>query len=204
MKLIEIIHESNKILTPTDLFIHIDAIIDLAKDDVRNIALSKCLLFTDFDFVFSDSVKILKKQLQKKHLKSIKTLIKSKDIENILKWIVARLLNNMRNISTNSSYILYSAPIFQELNEGYQSEDELEKLVDLLDLEKFDKETIRTGLIKVWEDTRFDNNFFYDDFKDLCKKFDINAKKLLGSKVIDIKTKVELTQSGNFQLVLLF
>lgn len=107
MYLSEILYLSKKIETVNDILSHLDAILELAKDDVFNISKSKYIFFNDFEFTFSEATKILKMQLKKKHLLGIKKLYKLKNTEKVLAWIIARLINIMRNITTNKSYKLY-------------------------------------------------------------------------------------------------
>ena len=101
MQLIEILNHSNKIKTINDLLNHFDSIVEIARDDVYKIAKSKRLLFSDFDFAYADAVDMLRNQLQKSHLKGISRFLKCGNITNAVSWLVERLLNKMRNITTN-------------------------------------------------------------------------------------------------------
>ena len=69
MNTIEILNQyyinRNKISLSSDL----NLIIDIIKEDILQISRSKRLYFKDFDFTYSESVKILKQQLSKKHLR---------------------------------------------------------------------------------------------------------------------------------------
>ena len=60
-----------------------------------------------------------------------------------MNWLIERLLNNMRNITTNQKYKLYCAPSFGQLHENIKSNDELEAVLELIELEKFDKDTLK-------------------------------------------------------------
>lgn len=205
MRLLNVIKESEKILTVSDLLLHLDAVIELAKEDVHKIATSRLLVFSDFDFQFSNATKMLKIQLHKKHLKSVQKFYGNKNIENAARWLISRILNNMRNLSTNSKYRLYAAPVFQELHEDIESEVQVEKSIELLDLTKFSQEVIKTGLKRVWEESIYDNDFDVIDFEDLCEKFKLTPFSVLG---FEIKNRPEYTveqaASGNSQLVFTF
>lgn len=78
------------------------------QDDVFKIAKSKRIFFADFDFTYASAVEILRKQLLKIHLKGIKKFFLNCDnLENALKWLISRILNNMRNITTNPNFRYY-------------------------------------------------------------------------------------------------
>lgn len=205
MRLINIIRGSEKILTISDLLVHLDAVLELAKDDVQMIAIARHIVFPDFDFLFSTSIKMLKIQLQKKHLKAIKKFHGNKNIEDAARWLTSRILNNMRNLSTNSKYKLYVAPKFQELHENIESDDQIEKSIELFDLKKIDKEVIKKALRQVWQESIFDNDFDAIDFQDLCKKFKLTPIDVLEFEIKNIpEHTVEQAASGNSQLVFIF
>ena len=143
MQLVEILSSSNKIKTVDDLLNHFDLVVELARDDIYKIAKSKQLLFGDYDFAYADAVDMLKRQLQKSHLKGISRFLQCENISNAVSWLIERLLNNMRNITTNQKYKLYCAPSFGQLHENIKSNYELGALLELMELEKFDRDTIQ-------------------------------------------------------------
>ena len=205
MQLIEILSHSNKIKTVDDLLNHFDAVVELAKDDVYKIAKSKRLNFSDFDFAYGDSVEMLRRQLQKSYLKGISRFLKCENVADAASWLIERLINNMRNITTNRKYKLYCAPDFCNFDENIKSNDELETVLELIELERFDKETIKNGLQAICENSTFDEDFDYLDIEYLCQKFDINIKEI--TRAVDlVKTnlKIEQTKSGHSQLVFVF
>ena len=205
MQLVEILSHSNKIKTVDDLLNHFDLVVELARDDIYKIAKSKRLLFSDFDFVYADAVEMLKSQLQKSHLKGISRFLKCENISNAVSWLIERLLNNMRNITTNQKYKLYCAPSFGQLHENIKSNDELEAVLVLMELEKFDKDTIKKGLQTIWENSMFEEDFDYLDMEYLCKKFGFEASEIIGTQAINLqKYKKEQTQSGQVQLMMVF
>ena len=205
MQFIEIIKNCNKIVNVSDVLNNFDLIIDIVKEDVLRITKSKQIFFTDFDFAYNDGVNMLKNQLAKIHLKAIRRFFESDSIEDALKWIVSRIINNAVNITTNKKYKLYSAPQFCDLHEKIESSYDIEMLLLNDDLMKFDKNTLERGLKKVWEDLKYDLDFDYLDFEELCCKFGFNANKVVGSHAFEepkfSKYQVEI---GQFQLKLLF
>ena len=205
MQLVEILSHSNKIKTLDDLLNHFDLVVDLARDDIYKIAKSKRLLFSDFDFAYSDAVEMLKSQLQKSHLKGISRFLRCENISNAVSWLIERLLNNMRNITTNQKYKLYCAPSFGQLHENIKSNDELEAVLELMELEKFDRDTIKKGLQTIWENSIFEEDFDYFDMEYLCKKFGFEVSQIVGTEAINLqKYKKEQTQSGYSQLMMVF
>ena len=205
MQLVEILSHSNKIKTIDDLLNHFDLVVELARDDIYKIAKSKRLLFSDFDFAYGDAVEMLKGQLQKSHLKGISRFLQCENISNAVSWLIERLLNNMRNITTNQKYKLYCAPSFGQLHENIKSNDEIEEVLELMELEKFDKDTIKKGLQTIWKNSMLDEDFDYLDMEYLCKKFGFEVSQIVGTEAINLqKYKKEQTQSGHSQLMMVF
>lgn len=205
MQLVEILSHSNKIKTIDDLLNHFDLVVELARDDIYKIAKSKRLLFSDFDFAYGDAVEMLKGQLQKSHLKGISRFLQCENIANAISWLIERLLNNMRNITTNQKYKLYCAPSFGQLHENIKSNDELEAVLELMELEKFDRDTIKKGLQSIWKNAMFEEDFDYFDMEYLCKKFGFEVSQIVGTEAINLqKYKKEQTQSGHSQLMMVF
>jgi hypothetical protein len=205
MQLVEILSHSNKIKAIDDLLNHFDSIVELARDDIYKIAKSKRLKFSDFDFAYADAVDMLKSQLQKSHLKGINKFLKCENIPNAVSWLIERLLNNMRNITTNQKYKLYCAPSFGQLHENIKSNDELEAVLELMELERFDRDTLKNGLQSIWENSMFDEDFDYIDMEYLCKKFGFEVSEIVGNDAINLqKYKKEQTESGHSQLVFVF
>lgn len=205
MQLVEILSHSNKIKTIDDLLNHFDLVVELARDDIYKIAKSKRLLFSDFDFAYGDAVGMLRSQLQKSHLKGISRFLQCENISNAVSWLIERLLNNMRNITTNQKYKLYCAPSFGQLHENIKSNNEIEEVLELMELEKFDKDTIKKGLQTIWKNSMLDEDFDYLDMEYLCKKFGFEVSQIVGTEAINLqKFKKEQTQSGHSQLMMVF
>lgn len=205
MQLVEILRYSNKIKTVDDLLNNFDSVVELARDDIHKIAKSKRLFFSDFDFVYGDAVKMLKGQLNKSHLKGIRRFLSCENIANAVSWLIERILNNMRNITTNRKYKLYCSPSFRQFNDNIKSNDELEAVLELMELEKFDRDTIKKGLQSIWKNAMFEEDFDYFDMEYLCKKFGFEVSQIVGTEAINLqKYKKEQTQSGHSQLMMVF
>ena len=205
MQLIEILNHSSKVKTYNDFLKNIDSILELLRDDARRIAKARGIHFPDFDFSYSDGVKILKRQLTKTHLKAIQKFYKCKTIEKALKWIVSRIINNAVNVSTNKKYKLYVAPQFSELHDNIESCYDIDMLLIDSDLKKFDRNALEAGLISVWQESRFDDDFDFDDMKYLSDKFECNILNVIENDAIDVQNyNKEQTESGHFQLVFVF
>ena len=205
MQLVEILSHSNKIKTIDDLLNHFDLVVELARDDIYKIAKSKRLLFSDFDFAYADAVEMLKSQLQKSHLKGVSRFLKCENIANAVSWLIERLLNNMRNITTNPKYKLYCTPSFGQLHENIKSNDELEAVLEFMELGRIDKETLKKGLKDVWDDAKYDSDFDFEDFEELCSKFMFNAREVVGSDTLaQLKFSKSQVSDKHSQLELLF
>ena len=182
MKAYKFLLKSKKINNVNDLLANVDAIIDILKEDIFKISKSKKLHFYDFDFIYSAAVSILKTQIQKKHLSGVKRFFNFDNIEDNLKWLVSRIINNMRNFTTNPKYKLFlnlkKIDIYRDNNQG---NNYLENEVLLFELERLDREIIKTGLKKVWEEARYDKDFDYIDFIELCEKYGFDVDDVVGS-----------------------
>jgi hypothetical protein len=205
MQLVEILNNSNKIKNVDDLLNHFDSIVELAREDVSKIAKSKQIYFSDFDFAYGDAVEMLRGQLKKSHLKGIGRFLQCENITYAVSWLITRLLANMRNITTNQRYTLFCAPSFGQLHENIKSNDELEAVLELIDLEKFDRDTIKKGLQTMWENSMYEEDFDYFDMQYLCKKFRFEVSEIVATEAINLqKYKKEQTQSGQIQLMMVF
>lgn len=205
MHIIKILSHSNKINTIDDLLNNFDSIVEIARDDIFRIAKSKRIYFADFDFTYSDAVEMLRNQLQKSDLKGIRRFLGFKNIANAGSWLIERLVNNMKNITTNQKYKLYCAPSFGQLHENIKSNDELEAVLEFMELGRLDKETLKKGLKDVWDDAKYDSDFDFADFEELCSKFKFNAREVVGSDTLaQLKFSKSQVSNKHSQLELLF
>lgn len=204
MQLFDILSCTNKFNTIDDLYVHLDLIIDLAKDDVERIAKARKIYFFDFDSVFFLASKVLKKQLLKTHLRGIKRFFGCTNTEQAIHWIISRLLNNCQNLSQNRAYSDY-VDIETFKNEVYENQSYF--MIDFQheDLFNLPIEAIKGGLKKTYNDVFIDENFDLEDFEDLCNKFSLNVIDIIGYDPQERpKMKAELTKSGHSQLILFF
>ena len=182
MNAIEILINYSKLETVQNLVDNIDLVTDIIKDDVYKIAKSKRIYFYDFDFTYGCSVEIIKEQLLKKHLQGIQRFFNFDNLENGLKWFISRILNNMRNITTNTNFKLFiNLKISNFEYKVYADNDDFEKIIQILDIKKLDKTRIKKGLYKVWQEARYDKDFDYIDFIELCEKYGFDVDDVVGS-----------------------
>ncbi len=122
----------------------------------------------------------------------------------ILKKIKSRIVNNMRNYFSPTRRINY----FQFQNSFHQIENSYKNFEEItfeIDLKKIDRETLKNGLRKVWEDAIGDVDFDLSDFEALCTKYGFRPLDVLvyNSYIIPQMSK-EGCNNGNYQLVLVF
>ena len=99
-------------------------------------------------------------QIKKKHLNGVKRFFKLENIEDKLNWLISRILNNMRNLTTNPKYKLYFNPKKIDIYKGnYKENDDFERMIQILDIQKLDKSIIKKGLYKVWQEAIYDKDF---------------------------------------------
>ena len=130
------------------------------------------------------------------------------DLQNdnimILNKIKSRIVNNIRNYFSPFRKINYT-----QFNDYlYVTEDlydTFEKIVLEIDLKKIDRETIKIGLKKVWEDAVGDIDFDLQDFEELCKKFGFRPLDvLIYNPYILPQMSKKACNNGDYQLVLVF
>ena len=204
MNAIEILINYSKLETVQNLVDNIDLVTDIIKDDVYKIAKSKRIYFYDFDFTYGCSVEIIKEHLLKKHLQGIQRFFNFDNLENGLKWFISRILNNMRNITTNTNFKLFiNLKISNFEYKVYADNDDFEKMIQILDIQKLDKLIIKKGLSKVWQEARYDKDFDYIDFTELCQKYGFEADDVVESHA-STQIKFKKYQVGkNYQLELI-
>lgn len=206
MQLVEILIYSNKIKTVDDLLNHFDLIIELARDDILKITKSKRLFFSDFDFTFGEAIKILINQLQKKYLKGVQRFLRCQNIENAIKWIITRIIANMRNIgTTDNRYKLHCTPSFGPLHKNITLNNFYDELLELIEIERLDRNTIKKGLQTLWENSIYEEDFDHYDIEYLCNKYGIKITEIIGTEAIFFqKYKIEQAENGHYQLVIVF
>lgn len=205
MQLLDILKESKNIKNKNDLLKYLDSVLEIAKSDIYKMAKSKNIIFHDFDFTYSVAVEILKLQLLKKHLRGVNKFLRCTNLENSTKWLISRMLNNMRNITTNEKYKLFCSPKLLTIDESfYYDNDDSEQIIKNFELEKLEKSVIKEGLVKVWIDAKYDEDFDYIDFSELCNKFGFKADEVVGSDTsTQIHFKKQLIDNYKYQLELI-
>lgn len=200
MYLKDILIHNSKLRTMEDLKSNIDAVIELARDDVKRVAKSKSKFFADFDSTFSIASKMLKSTISKVHLKGVKRILSCEKIDETANWIVARLLNNMQNITQNNNYANYfKIDIKDDVDYRLICEDDDFMQIDIKnDLQKIDRDTLKIGLKKAWNEGMYDD-FDVFEFEKLCKDFDFNSFDVLGYDPKEIPKFTTLAVAGGHQ-----
>lgn len=183
-------------------------VMDILNEDVEKIAKSKFFYISDYDYSFKESQDLLKKQILKKHLPGIQRIHNAPSSIDCLKLIIRRLLNNIRNITTNNKYVLYCNPVFREFDE-FETEinnDDFNQALILRDLEKIDQKDIKKGLIKISEDILdLKEDFDFEDFSNLCIKFGFESSEIIGFGPEEVpQMEPVIDENGNFQMILIF
>ena len=130
------------------------------------------------------------------------------DLQNdnilILNKIKSRIVNNIRNYFSPFRKINYTQ--FNDYLDFTQDlDDAFEKIVLEIDLQKIDRETIKIGLKKVWENSIVDMDFDLKDFEQLCDKFGLTPLDVLVyNPYILPQMSKEACNNANYQLVLVF
>ncbi len=129
------------------------------------------------------------------------------EIENtelILRKIKSRIVNNIRNYFSPLRKVNYKN-MNQHLYFTEEHTESFEEILDELDLQKIDKETIKIALAKVWQDALTDTTFDIIDFEELCRRFQFESNEVLSYNPYDIPLMAkESCNNGNYQLVLIF
>ena len=131
------------------------------------------------------------------------------DLQNdnimILNKIKSRIVNNIRNYFSPFRKINYTQ--FNDyLYVTEDLDDTFEKIVLEIDLQKIDRETIKIGLKKVWENSIVDMDFDMQDFQDICEKFGFRTLDILNYDPYSFAFKITKESLNNnlYQLALFF
>lgn len=197
LQLIEIVKKCKKVNSFDDLLKHLDWLIELAREDVFNITKSKKIYFSDFDYFFNEAVLLLKNQLKKTHLRAVNNFFKNEILEDALKWMISRIINNMKNISTNSRYKLYLDLKIEELNEYIIGINEIEKIIIEESLKKLNYKLIKNQILKLINNIHHSDEFDNFDLKYLIEKFNVK----LDTEYQKLNIKSENINGNNLQLI---
>jgi len=195
MDTISLISNSSKFNKIEDLYTNLGFIAELLKEDIFQICKAKNIYFSDFEASFKVALSQTKKTLFRKNLRGVKRFFNCSNLRNCLKWFRNRLINNMENANDLKHKFAFVAPSFTAYEDYNISKTyDIDKEIELENLLKMDKETIKQGLRKVWESGKFDEDFDFLDLKDLCYKYKIDLYD-----VID-KRELELPNIGSYEL----
>lgn len=200
LKLINILNVCKKIDSTKALINSLEAVIELCREDIRKIAVSKGLYFADFDWAFKEGAAMTMATLKKNHLRTIQRVLKCNSIDEMTRILIQRIFANMRNITTDARYSKFVEIKIGGIAEAIHiASDEIDCIIEL---ESFDNNTIKEGLKNVWIDAFEDFDFDEKDFQELCEKFGFTVNEVMGENTILLKA--EQIAGGNRQLVLFF
>lgn len=198
---------SPKLHTAEDLLKHLDAIIEIARDDVARIARSRCKFFADFDFAYQLAAEATRLTLKKRNLAAVRKILSCGDLARTTEWLISRLLNNMINLTTNNNY----RQGFDMRGISFISYDEIlteDKNLNLLEVEdslnKVSEVELKKGLKKAFRNGT-NGSIDLNEAEYICQKYNFNLTEILGYNPYNIPDmRQERTKSGHSQLVLLF
>lgn len=180
----------------------LESMFDLVREDVYNVIRSRGWFFQDSDGIYSEACQMLAKTLAKRHLSAVKMFYQSKNAEMATRWMIRRIVANMRNVGLDKRYkhcVLMKSNELHEILAPKAIELEIELMFE--DLYRLDKLILLKGLQKTWEDAKEDFDFDETDFQELCEKFEFTVEEVMGNTLL---LKAEQTAGGNRQLVLFF
>ena len=123
----------------------------------------------------------------------------------ILNKIRSRIVNNIRNYFSPVRRINYTQ-FNNYLIQIEDSDNTFEKIVQEIDLQKIDRETIKIGLKKILENSIVDMDFDMQDFQDICEKFGFRSLDILNYDPYCFAFKITKESLNNnlYQLALFF
>ena len=140
------------------------------------------------------------KQINKRYFFDLENDSNSKIIHKIL----SRITNNIKNYFSPFRKINYTQ-FNNYLYVTQDLDDVFEKIVQEIDLQKIDRETIKIALKKVWENSIGDN-FDLIDFEELSKQFGFTPLNVLNYDPYSFAFKITKESLNNnlYQLALFF
>jgi len=182
-----LISNSGKFKNVEDLYLNIDLISDLIKEDIQKICASKSLFFSDFEASFKVALSQTKYTLLKRNLRGVTRFFNCSNLKEALKWLQARLINNMLNANNLKHNFSFKAPVFGSLEDYNISKTyDIDREIEIEKMKKMDKETIKEGLRKVWNEGKIDEDFDLVDFKYLCLKYKINLYDIIDKRELEL------------------
>lgn len=112
----------------------------------------------------------------------------------------------MRNIGTiDNRYKLYCTPSFGPLHNNITLNNFYDELIELIELEKLDRNILKKGLQTLWKNSIYEDDFDYYDMEYLCNKYGIEITEIIETEAICLqKYKIEQAENSYFQLVIVF
>jgi len=195
MYTVEVIENSKKFGTVEDILTYFYPICDLLKDDVFKICKAKNIYLADFEASYAVAVQQTKLTLDKKYLKAIKKFYKCKNVKSAINFLIQRILNNMKNAGNTKHKFAFKPPKFGDFDiNNISNTYVLDEEIEIENLQKLDKETLKKGLKRVWEEAKFDEDFDLEDLKNLCSKYNINLYNVIK------KEELESPNFGSYEL----
>ena len=77
-------------------------------------------------------------------------------------------------------------------------------MLELMDLEKFDRDSLKKGLQSICKNLVYQEDFDYSDMEYLCDKYGFEMETVVNHTMNLQKYRKEQTESGNSQLVFVF
>ena len=153
------------------------------------------------DDLYKIGVETTIKQINKRYFFDLENDSNTKIIHKIL----SRITNNIKNYFSPFRKINYTQLNYY-LHQTEDLYDTFEKIVLEIDLQKIDRETIKIGLKKVWENSIVDMDFDMQDFQDICEKFGFITLDILNYDPYSFAFKITKESLNNncYQLTLVF
>lgn len=180
-KITDILKNNNTIQNVSDIIKNFDVTVELLKDDIERVAKSKRIYFPDFEFAFKSGVEMIKHTLSKSKLpRSTAKFLQCENIENALKWLLSRILNNMINMSTNPNYKMYCCPqVFVLEDRLNDSNNSIKQLEVEIELKKLDRKQLKISIKHLCDNSLQDKSINLDDVEYLCAKYDFKVSDIL-------------------------
>lgn len=200
-RVLEEIQKYRMIEKVDDLVDHYEVVVSVLRAHVALIASSKGWDIADFHGNYDSACDMTLKTLSKGNLRAIKSFYGESTLCEAIRWLINRLVSNLRNISFDPRYRAYS-PRWQSVVDRYEAvSEDLDMAVMIDKLYRLDKSILIRGLRQVLEDSSEDIDFDLIDFQELCEKFGFTVDEVIKDTLL---MKVEQTAGGRRQLVLMF
>lgn len=172
-----------------------ELILLMAHDHVKKILLFSGIVTNDFDIAYEKASSIVNNTLKKRHLSGVSRFY-SLPPEKAIKWLLARLVNTVKSILTDKKNPNYIGKYTSLDFDYFVSQDCIEKAEIEIELSKFTRDQIFTGLQAIWTEAHDDVDFEWLDFVELCHKFHFDPDFIIGKK-----NKTIVYEYGKSQLI---